>query len=180
VTSLQLAYDSVTPGTIPEAADFVFPWFDGLFAWPAAQYARFAGRRRNPVTIEGNPRVGVFDLEPGCCTVGEVARGMHARRLLGLSSVVYCSEASWPSYLEQLTEALAATATPGAPSYWWVAAYEDGFSTDVDLVRPPSALPCLGRRLQAVACQYASPTSGAAHYYDLSVVDLARWPLPSA
>jgi hypothetical protein len=143
----------------PDSVDGVLYPLDGLYVWPASVLARFKGKVHFPYTVAGDPRAAVFDLEPGCCSVAEVASGIEVRRKLGAASIVYCSIANWQTYYDQLDQLL----TTGPVSYWWVADYR---SPD-----RPGVLPALSKRYRAVGLQWYDFGS-----YDLSMVDHAALP----
>jgi len=170
-----MMWDSAAPAAIPDDAQIVAPYCDGIYAWPELQLERFRGRAKMLfVTVEGNPGAPCFDLEAGCCTVAEVVAGMHERRRQGKPSVVYTYLDNW---LPAITELDAAGLTQ-PPAYWWIAhPAEQVSSSPLGVGFPPtSTFPALGKRLRAVGFQYAwGPPTGPT-CYNLSAIDLATFP----
>jgi len=174
MTELVKAYDSTVPESVPGEAPVVFPYHDGLYAWTSGDLRRFAGKPRAYISVEGWWGAGIFDLEPGCCDVGEVARAMETRRAHGLASVVYTAQASWEANYAALAAKLA-DGGGGPATNWLVAQYDtDAYLQPVEVLEKlpvPTSLPTLGKRLRAVGHQYANGPN-LAPTYDISVVDL--------
>jgi hypothetical protein len=161
LTCYDAAGENADPGDIPADAEAVLYPIDGIYRWTPETLARFPKAVQIPYTVEGNPDAYMFDLESGCCSPAEVARGLEQRRARSLASLVYCSVDFWGAYLDDLEGA----GLVGPPSHWWVASYQK------EAKPAPTELPTLGKRFRAVAFQYFSCET-----FDVSVIDLSTFP----
>lgn len=144
-------YDSTNPFDIPPTAEMVAGYIDGLYAWPPAGWARFAGAKQwriavSPFTNDGN----VLDVEAGDAAPSQAPGWVTRRRAAGIAPIIYVQASSWASVR------LAFAAQRVAEPYYWIASY------DGDPTIPAGA----------IAKQYADPTLIAGHpHYDVSNVD---------
>lgn len=143
----------------PTTVDGVLHPIDGIYVWPTATLAKFKGKLSFRYTVFGNPAAAVFDIEAGCCTIGEAVDGIRQRRAQHASSIVYCSRSAWQETYNSLKWGLDCEPATN----WWVADY---------LTRTrPETLPVLGQRVRAMGLQYWDFGT-----YDMSVVDFDRIP----
>lgn len=151
---MRTLYDSVNPAAIPTDAGMVAGYIDGMYAWHAADWARFPRAVQVRIAVFASTNGGhVLDVERGDATPVQAPGWVQRRRAAGADPSVYCSMALWPA-----VRAAFATAHVPEPHYW-VAGYPGGGP-----IIPAGA----------VAHQYADPaTSGGA--WDLSVV-VDHWP----
>jgi hypothetical protein len=151
---LRTAYDSVNALAIPVSAEIVCGYVDGIYAWSAADWARFPDAVHVPISAIGTDRGIVGDVEQGCIWPPAAAvPWVRKRRDGGVDPTIYCNETyHWP-----LVKA-AFTAAHVAQPHYWCSNY-DGIA----VLRPGQ-----------VARQYANPTL-TKHHYDLSVV-ADHWP----
>lgn len=149
-------YDGITASRLPTSAQLVAGYVDGLYAWSAADWARFPNGVKVRIACFASTDDGVvLDCEPGNCTPAQSVDWVLMRRRAGVDPTVYCNEldpvAGWPAVR-------AAFRARGVPEpHYWVANY----SVNQGSPQIPAG---------AVALQYAD--KGA---YDLSVV-ADYWP----
>jgi len=144
-------YDSTNPFDIPQTAEMVAGYIDGVYVWPPAGWARFAGAKQwriavSPFTNAGN----VLDVEAGAAAPSQAPGWVTMRRAAGIAPIIYVQASSWAS----VRLAFAAQRVP--EPFYWIASY------DGDPTIPAGA----------IAKQYADQALIAGHpHYDLSNVD---------
>ena len=111
-------YDSVTPANIPDDAELVAGYVDGLYAWTADDWARWAHIPQVRIAVFASTNDGnCLDVEQGCSAPEEAPGWVKMRRAAGVDPTVYCSESPWPTVR-------AAFAAQGVPEpHWWIANY---------------------------------------------------------
>lgn len=145
----RVMYDNVNASEIPPGAQMVGGYVDGLYAWSAADWARFPSAVKVRIAVFPTTDDGeVIDIEQGNGTPADAPGWVHMRRASGADPSVYCSA----SILPTVRNAFRAAGIP-EPHYW--AAWWGG---------PPVLLP------GTVAVQYAHATPS-----DISVV-ADYWP----
>lgn len=151
----RLMYDGINTDTaaIPTSAQLVAGYIDGLYAWSAADWARFPTSVHVRIAVFAATDDGhVLDCEPGNCAPAQAVDWVLMRRRAGADPTVYCGRNTWWSQIR------AAFQARGVPEpHYWVADYS------VDQTNPQ--IPA-----GAVALQYRD--AGA---YDLSAV-ADYWP----
>lgn len=148
-------YDGINSDVpaIPTSAQLVAGYVDGLYAWSAADWARFPHAIKVRIAVFTSTNDGhVLDCEQGNNTPASSVDWVLMRRKAGIDPTVYCGKNTWWSQIR------AAFQARGVPEpHYWVADYPADGSV------PP--IPA-----GAIGIQYAD--KGA---YDLSVV-ADYWP----
>jgi hypothetical protein len=140
-------YDAVTPGNIPTSAQVVAGYIDGAYAWKSEDWARFPDAEKVLITVNGDLRGNVADVENGDMTPASALRWIQAKQGKGIGGcTIYCSRDNLSSVL---------SACHGHAYYIWVADWTD------------SAHPVSG----TVATQYSNVDNA----YDLSEVYSQQW-----
>ena len=152
---MRLMYDGINTDAhlIPATAQLVAGYVDGLYAWSAADWARFPNAVKVRIAVFATTDDGhVLDCEPGNATPAESVDWVLMRRKAGVDPTVYCGKNTWWG------EIRAAFQARGVPEpHYWVADYS------VNQTSP--AIPA-----GAIALQYTDTGP-----YDLSVV-ADHWP----
>ncbi|HEU5355959.1 MAG TPA: hypothetical protein VFU65_15910 [Actinocrinis sp.] len=144
-------YDGVDASRLPTNAQLVGGYVDGLYAWSAADWARFPNSVKVRIAVFSSTNDGeVLDVEPGNATPAESVDWVLLRRRAGVDPTVYMNTSTWP------TVRSAFSARGVAEPHYWIAQY-DGVAS----------LPA-----GAVAKQYYNNNQAG---YDLSVV-ADYWP----
>lgn len=144
-------FDGVNASRLPTNAQLVAGYVDGLYAWSAADWARFPDAVKVRIAVFSSTNDGeVLDIEPGDATPAESVDWVLMRRRAGVDPTVYVNTSTWPA-VRACFEARGV-----AEPHYWVAQY-DGVP----------ALPA-----GAVAKQYYNNDQAG---YDLSVV-ADYWP----
>ncbi|HXR73345.1 hypothetical protein [Actinocrinis sp.] len=144
-------YDGVDASRLPTNAQLVAGYVDGLYAWSAADWARFPHSVKVRIAVLSGTNDGeVLDVEPGNATPAESVDWVLRRRGAGVDPTVYMNTSTWS------TVRSAFRARGVAEPHYWIAQY-DGVAS----------LPA-----GAVAKQYYNNNQAG---YDLSVV-ADYWP----
>lgn len=120
-------YDGINTDAakIPTTAELVAGYVDGLYAWSAADWARFPNSVKVRIAVFSTTNDGeVLDCEPGNCTPAQSVDWVLMRRAAGVDPTVYCNEldpnVGWPAVR-------AAFRARGVPEpHYWVANYSGG------------------------------------------------------
>ena len=119
----RICYDSTTPSAIPADAAMVAGYSDGIYAWSAADWARFSNAVQvrivvNSITDDGD----VLDIEPGNNDALASVDWTIARRAAGAVPTVYCG--NWaPGYT--MADVVAAHNARGVPPpQFWLADFD--------------------------------------------------------
>jgi hypothetical protein len=152
-------YDSTNPNDIPLSAVMVAGYIDGIYAWPAFGWLRFAGKPSVKITaVNADLNADVIDIESGAMSVAQAiawAIAKHARGQYFTFYFSYDPVVNHATY-DQLQAGMNAA---GIHSFgMWYANWNNN----------PNLYP------NFIAHQYANPALTGAHY-DLSVV-LDYWP----
>lgn len=139
---MSLMFDSVTPQAIPPNPQIVAAYIDGRYANYTQARALFPAATLLSITVFGNLRANVVDVEYGDATPATAAAGVKA----GLYPTVYCN-------LSTISAVVAAM--DGTPFQWW-AAHPTG---------TPHLVP------GSIATQYAWPGYGSPGNYDISLTN---------
>jgi hypothetical protein len=140
-------YDSVTPGNIPTSAQVVAGYIDGDYAWTSEDWARFPDAEKVLITVNGDLRGNVADVENGDMTPADALRWIETKQGNGIGGcTIYCNRSSLQSVW---------AACRGHAYYVWVADWTDS-------AHPVSS---------TVATQY----SNVDNLYDLSEVYSQQW-----
>jgi hypothetical protein len=116
-------HDATTPGNIPANAAMVAGYIDGLYAWSAADWARFPHAVKVRIACFASTNDGdVLDVEWGNATPEQAPAWIAMRRkATGLEKSVYCSYGNlgqtWATVINQFH------GQGVAEPQWWVAAY---------------------------------------------------------
>lgn len=115
----RLMYDAVTGANIPAGAAMVAGYADGLYAWSAADWARFPHAVKIRIAVFSSTADGhVLDCEPGNATPAQSVDWVLGRRAAGIDPTVYCGRNTW------WTAIRAAFQARGVPEpHYWVADY---------------------------------------------------------
>jgi hypothetical protein len=152
--------DSTSSTDIPVLGTaLVAGYVNGLYAWNAAEWARFPGAAHVTIDVNGSdPRAAVLDVENGDATVSTAVTWVKARQKLGVANpVIYCNRSGLtPLYNAMLSVGL----KPGHGFRVWLATL-DGTKTVADMTG-------------VVAVQYAGQSLTGGHY-DESIVYDATW-----
>ena len=144
-------YDGVDAGRLPTDAQLVAGYVDGLYAWSAANWARFPSSVKVRIAVFSSTNDGeVLDVEQGDATPDQSVDWVLMRRRAGTDPTVYMNSSTWPSVRTAFND------RGVAEPHYWVAQY-DGVAS----------LPA-----GAVAKQYYNDNQAG---YDLSVV-ADYWP----
>ena len=144
-------YDGVDATRLPTSAQLVAGYVDGLYAWSAANWARFPNSVKVRVAVFSQTNDGqVLDVEPGNATPAQSVDWVLMRRRAGVDPTVYMNTSTWPTVRGSFQ------ARGVAEPHYWVAQY-DGIAS----------IPA-----GAVAKQYYNNNDLG---YDLSIV-AAYWP----
>lgn len=144
-------YDGVDASRLPTDAQLVAGYVDGLYAWSAADWARFPNSVKVRIAVFSSTNDGeVLDVEPGDATPAESVDWVLMRRRAGADPTVYMNTSTWP------TVRSAFSARNVAEPHYWIAQYDGVASLPSD----------------AVAKQYYNNNQAG---YDLSVV-ADYWP----
>jgi len=143
---VRTGYDSTRATDIPSNAAVVAGYVDGLYAWSAADWARFPTAVKIRVAVFSSTNDGhVADVENGNMSPQQSVGWVLMRRAAGIDPTVYCNYSTW----SEVRQAFQAAGVP-EPHYW--IALWDGVATFIS---------------GAVAKQYANPTFTGQHF-DLS------------
>lgn len=117
-------YDGINTDAhaIPTSARLVAGYVDGLYAWSAADWARFPNSVNVRIAVFATTNDGVvLDCEPGNCTPAQSVDWVRMRRAAGVDPTVYCGRNTWWSQIR------AAFRARGVPEpHYWVADYNVG------------------------------------------------------
>ena len=150
---MRTMYDSVTASDVPLSAELVGGYVDGIYAWSAADWHRFAGKPQARITVTAAANdANVLDCENGDATPQQCPGWVLMRRAAGVDPTVYMNASTWAA----VRSAFAAQHV--AEPHYWVAAY------DGDTNIPTGA----------IAKQYQDPPASGGHYDLSSVADY--WP----
>lgn len=152
---MTVMYDSTDPFAIPVTAEMVAGYVDGIYAWSAAGWQRFAGRPQWKIAIfYGTDNGNVLDVEQYDATPAQAPVWVKKRLASGLAppAILYVNRGN-RSAVESALQAAGITASQAA---LWVATL-DGTQTV-----PAGPYP-------VVAVQYANSVIAGGHY-DLSIV----------
>lgn len=149
--------DSTDPAAIPlPGLELVAGYIDGTYAWAADAWLRFLPPiRRVRITVTGDPKAGVIDVENGDCTPAQAAEFIKTRQAAGVGATVYCDRDTLPAVH---------TACAGLSYHLWVATL-DGTKTV-----PGSGI---------VAVQYAGSKITGGDYDESLVYDPHWHPSPA-
>jgi hypothetical protein len=140
-------YDAVTPSNIPTSAQVVAGYIDGDYAWKSEDWDRFPDAEKVLITVAGDLRGNVADVENGDMTPADALRWIETKQGKGIGGcTIYCSR----SNLESVW-----AACRGHAYYIWVADWTDS-------AHPVS---------RTVATQYRNVDNA----YDLSEVYSQQW-----
>lgn len=144
-------YDGVNASRLPTDAQLVAGYVDGLYAWSAADWARFPHSVKVRIAVFSSTNNGeVLDVETGDATPAESVDWVLMRRRAGVDPSVYMNTSTWPAVRA------AFRARNVAEPHYWVAQYDGVASIPAG----------------AVAKQYFNNNQAG---YDLSVV-ADQWP----
>ena len=112
--------DAVTPSNIdPSKVQLVAGYLNGIYAWSAADWARFPNAVHVGISVRASYTQGhVLDVENGDATPAESVGWVQARRAAGADPTVYCNGSTWP-----LVRAAFQSAGVAEPHYW-IAEYD--------------------------------------------------------
>jgi hypothetical protein len=111
-------YDAINPANIPANAQGVCGYIDGLYAWSAADWARFPLAVKVRIAVFASTNDGhVLDCETGDATPAQCPGWVVKRRAAGQDPTVYCSFSAWP------VVKAAFTAAKVTEPHYWIAAY---------------------------------------------------------
>lgn len=119
--SMTLMYDSTSPQNIPDNALAVAFYTNGLYAWSAAQLARFAKVPRKSITVfTSGPGsdADILDVELGDAGATASVAWVVAQRAAGRNPTVYCSRVGSPGYGWPDCQAAFNAAGVKQPMYW--------------------------------------------------------------
>jgi hypothetical protein len=140
-------YDAVTSTNIPTSAQVVAGYIDGDYAWTEEDWARFPDAEKVLITVNGDIRGNVCDVENGNMSPAEALGWIQAKQEKGIGGcTIYCSMAALQSVW---------SACHGHAYYIWVADW-------TDTAHPVPA---------TVATQYSNVDNA----YDLSEVYSQEW-----
>lgn len=149
----RVMYDDVSADGIPADATMVAGYVDGRWPSAAAMFARFPNAVHVTITVWDGDAL-VLDVETGDATP-QMAPGWVARqRAAGKSTVVYCSQGTWPS-----VQGAFDAAGVSEPDGYWIARYDNDPSIPPDW----AAARCVAKQHQST------------DNYDVSTV-LDTWP----
>lgn len=112
-------YDGITASRLPTGAELVAGYVDGMFAWSAADWARFPASVKVRIAVFSSTNDGeVLDVEPGNATPAESVDWVLMRRRAGVDPTVYMNMGTWP------TVRAAFEARGVAQPHYWVARYD--------------------------------------------------------
>lgn len=145
-----LMYDSVTAADIPADAPAVAGYMDGRYAWSLSDWQRFSNALHLVITVAGDTRGDVLDVETGDATPDQAVNWVrdvrgHGRPYPG----VYCNSNLWPTVKATFD------AHQVAQPWYWIADY-DGLATIPD---------------GALAKQYRNPPTSGGHF-DVSAISV--------
>ena len=104
--------DSATPGNIDRSAEVVAGYIDGDYAWSLADWHRLPGQKV-VITVAGDVRANVADVENGCMTPEQAAAWIDAKEKAARpEATIYCSRSDLPAVR---------AACAGRSCYFWVA-----------------------------------------------------------
>lgn len=113
-------YDGVDATKLPVTAQLVAGYVDGLYAWSAANWARFPNSVKVRVAVFSQTNDGhVLDVEPGNATPAQSVDWVLMRRSAGVDPSVYMNTSTWP------TVRSAFQARGVAEPHYWVAQYDN-------------------------------------------------------
>ncbi len=93
-----LMYDSVSASLIPTTAEVVAGYADGLYAWSAADWARFPNAVKLSIAVHPANQADVLDIENGDATPSDAPGWCDRFHRPGRRRpTLYCSRAAWPS-----------------------------------------------------------------------------------
>lgn len=91
-------YDAATPSNIPTSAQVVAGYIDGYYAWTREDWARFPNAEKVLITVHGDLRGNVADIESGDMTPADALRWIQAKQEKGIGGcTVYCNRSTLPS-----------------------------------------------------------------------------------
>ena len=112
-------YDGIDATRLPTTAALVAGYVDGLYAWSAADWARFPASVKVRIAVFSSTNDGeVLDVEPGNATPAQSVDWVLMRRRAGVDPTVYMNASTWP------TVRAAFTARGVAEPHYWVAQYD--------------------------------------------------------
>lgn len=152
---MRTMYDGIAADAhlIPQDAQIVAGYVDGLYAWSDADWARFPNSIKIRIAVFTSTNDGhVLDCEQGNNTPASSVDWVLMRRKAGVDPTVYCGKNTWWSQIRAAFQARGV-----AEPHYWVADYSVNQSTP----QVPA---------DAIALQYTDAGS-----YDLSVV-ADYWP----
>lgn len=93
-----LAYDSARPLLIPANAQVVAGYCDGEYAWRPEDWGRFPDAVKIIITVFGDPRANVADIENFAMTPTRALDWLNDRQHDGHhGNALYFSRGSWPA-----------------------------------------------------------------------------------
>jgi hypothetical protein len=150
-------YDSTNAAAIPQTAEIVAGYVDGLYRWSDADWARFPNAQKVRIAVLATTNDGlVLDVEAGNYPASAAPGWIRMRQGNGLARpTIYCSRIGTPGYGMADVQA----ACVGLQYDLWIA----DWTGSQHMVSG------------SVATQYASPGTGSGGAYDLSVTN-GMWP----
>jgi hypothetical protein len=115
-------YDAIHPANIPVTAQGVCGYIDGLYAWTAADWARFPRSVKARIAVFSATNDGhILDVEWGCSTPQNAPGWVAKRRKAGIDPSVYTSYGNlgqnWAIVINEFHR------QGIAEPHWWIAAY---------------------------------------------------------
>lgn len=152
---MRTLFDSTNPADIPQSAEMVGYYVDGIYAVSEASVrARCRKAVLVPISAVGTNAGIVGDVEPGCMSPEQAVNWVRIRRAAGVDPSIYVNQNQWPR-VRQLMQAAGIT-----EPHYWIADWRNYPDTTI----PPDA----------VARQYGGSAQTRQHYDISSVVD--NWP----
>jgi hypothetical protein len=119
---MRKCFDAVNPQNIPDTAQMVAGYVDGLYAWKLADWARFPHAVKVQIAVFASTNAGhVLDCESGDATPAECPAWVAMRRKAGEDPSVYTSYGNlgqnWAIVINAFKNARV------AEPHYWIAAY---------------------------------------------------------
>jgi len=151
-------YDSTNAGDIPASAGAVAGYVNGIYAWSAADWARFPSAAKLGIAISADFNGGVvLDIETGDATPAQGPGWVRMRQTAGVGRpCLYCNLSTMPAVIWYCSNA---GLVLGTDYSLWIAHYT-GVPHGID---------------GASAVQWADPGMGAGGHYDVSNITNPGW-----